>query len=158
MTIKTFRDFQQTRYWSSDVGQTLGIDAGGHPDMKSGYIYADSYYIMAGGENTKAYWLIIGNAEYESDELEILEHRLWRDLARQELTGRESYAPVAPQSVTVWHTLYNDLVTGSPLEIILSNGDAVRVYEREDGANHLARVEYVNNAHPNVPQYCGGSK
>ena len=80
----TLEQFKRTRTWSSNIYQKLAVDVaeGTNP---SGYIYADSFYINAGTDSQKAYYLVIGNREFESDDLSRLETILWHNFAREEL-------------------------------------------------------------------------
>lgn len=83
----TFNDFRVTRRYVSDIGQALGItiyDDGESP----GYVYLDRYYIEKRNpnwpvQNGGEFYLAIGNWDCLSDDLNVLERRLY-DFARNE--------------------------------------------------------------------------
>jgi hypothetical protein len=80
----TFEEFQSTARWSEDLGSDLSLDDE-HDIGAKGYIYLDQLWI----ESTETWephplrapfqkWYTrIGNQEYESDTLEVVERRVF---------------------------------------------------------------------------------
>lgn len=72
----TFEEFQATRQWVSDVGETIGADYG---EVMPGFVYHRNLHILApaGGAAPNLYRLVIFRDSWESTDLEELEQRLY---------------------------------------------------------------------------------
>jgi hypothetical protein len=81
--MMTFAQFQATRTECADIGAAIGADFGG---QVSGLLYAGQLYIEKLAENFAAsgcYQLVIFNEQWVSNDLAMLERRLY-DFGRDE--------------------------------------------------------------------------
>ena len=106
--MKTFKEFQRSKEWSSDLKKSLNLYD--MPEKTSGYIYADQFYIQSGADHQKAYCLILGRCEYESNSLVALEKILWSDFAQCELsvpTTKPTNFDIDESLEVIWEALFD---------------------------------------------------
>jgi|TARA_R100000049_G_C1895009_1_gene46822 hypothetical protein len=73
----TFKEFQKTRVVSENLGKDIDDDL---YDGTKGFIYCKHLFIYSpiGNTNDNEYVLVLGNADYCSQNLLILEHHLYK--------------------------------------------------------------------------------